>query len=146
MLTYPTVGIALALADVSNVTYVVLPPRASEGFHNPPHPMLFILLSGLAHVTVPDSSKDEIWVMEGLNGLLVATDLTGRGHVTEYPSDKETVALQLPFRDGKIAEHEVLYRGACQASSQVQPNCQETGPAYADSNAGPEQYALRHLI
>ena len=37
--TYPTVGRSLPLANVSNVTYVALPPRSGEGIHNPPHPM-----------------------------------------------------------------------------------------------------------
>lgn len=36
---YPTVGMSLPLANVSNVTYVALPPRSGEGIHNPPHPM-----------------------------------------------------------------------------------------------------------
>ena len=39
---YPTVGAAVALADVTNVTYVVLPPRSGEGLHKPPHPMLVL--------------------------------------------------------------------------------------------------------
>jgi len=133
---YPTVGSALYLADTSNVTYVVLPPRSGEGLHKPPHPMsvppppcglsytivwfltlssilrLFILLSGLAHVTLPHG-EDEAWIMEGVNGLVVATDVTGVGHYTEYPSDKETVALQLPFLNGIVPGHEVLHSGAC---------------------------------
>lgn len=37
---YPTVGSAISgLANVSNVTYVTLPPRSEEGLHKPPHPM-----------------------------------------------------------------------------------------------------------
>lgn len=37
---YPTAGSAIiGLADVSNVSYVVLPPGSEEGLHNPPHPM-----------------------------------------------------------------------------------------------------------
>lgn len=36
---YPTVGMSLPVANVSNVTYVALPPRSKEGIHNPPHPM-----------------------------------------------------------------------------------------------------------
>jgi hypothetical protein len=36
---YPTVGMALQLADTSNLTYVVLPPRSKEGLHKPPHVM-----------------------------------------------------------------------------------------------------------
>ncbi|KAJ9148456.1 hypothetical protein NKR23_g4937 [Pleurostoma richardsiae] len=102
---YPTVGSALYLADTTNVTYVVLPPRSGEGLHKPPHPMLFILLSGLAHVTLPHG-EDEAWIMEGVNGLVVATDVTGVGHYTEYPSDKETVALQLPFLNRIVPGHE----------------------------------------
>jgi hypothetical protein len=115
---YPTVGMALALANVSNLTYVVLPPRSKEGLHKPPHIMFFVLLSGLAHVTLPDGS-DEVWIMEGVNGLIVAADTTGIGHYTEYPSDKETVALQIPFADGKVPAHDVLKEGACHSTSQV---------------------------
>ena len=37
---YPTVGQSITgLAAVRNVSYVVLPPRSSEGLHKPPHPM-----------------------------------------------------------------------------------------------------------
>lgn len=42
--TYPTVGSAITgLADVANVSYVVLPPRSEEGLHKPPHPMCVTL-------------------------------------------------------------------------------------------------------
>ena len=38
--TYPTVGDSIiGLADVTNVSYVVLPPKSTEGLHKPPHPM-----------------------------------------------------------------------------------------------------------
>ena len=38
--TYPTVGESIpGLADVANISYVVLPPRSGEGIHKPPHPM-----------------------------------------------------------------------------------------------------------
>lgn len=37
---YPTTGEAIAgLAEVTNVSYAVLPPRSNEGIHKPPHPM-----------------------------------------------------------------------------------------------------------
>lgn len=43
---YPTVGEAIPdLADVSNVSYVVLPPRSNEGLHKPPHPMFVLLIN-----------------------------------------------------------------------------------------------------
>jgi hypothetical protein len=39
--SYPTVGDSISgLADVTNVSYVVLPPKSGEGIHKPPHPML----------------------------------------------------------------------------------------------------------
>ena len=133
---------SLALGDVSNITYVALPPRSGEGIHNPPHAMfvypqgrdrcsirhhpltssliyrLFVLLSGLAHVTLPDG-HDEAWIMEGVNGLLLAADANGVGRYTDYPSDKTTIALQVPFRDGVIPEHTIVHSGACKSDSQV---------------------------
>jgi hypothetical protein len=93
---------------------------------------LFVVLSGLVHVTLPGSSYDA-WIMEGVNPVLVAADLTGSGHTTEYPSNKETVALQLPFLDGKAPEHEVLHRGACTAMKQVQDNCDDHVTAGSNS-------------
>ena len=39
--SYPTVGDSISgLAQVTNVSYVVLPPHSGEGIHKPPHPML----------------------------------------------------------------------------------------------------------
>ena len=66
---------------------------------------------------------DDVWIMEGVNGLLVANDVTGIGHYTDYPSDKETVALQLPFRDGKLPDHVVVRNGSCKVANQVQEQC-----------------------
>ena len=38
--SYPTVGESISgLADVTNMSYVVLPPKSGEGIHKPPHPM-----------------------------------------------------------------------------------------------------------
>jgi hypothetical protein len=113
--TYPTVGKAMALADVSNVTYVVLPPNSKEGLHGPPHPMLFVLVSGQAHVVLPDYS-DELWITEGADNVIVATDTRGIGHYTNYPLKKETIALQLPFKDGIVPNHTVVGQGACNRS------------------------------
>lgn len=57
--------------------------------------------------------------MEGVNGLLVAVDVAGEGHYTDYPSDKTTIALQVPFEDGVVPSHTVVHLGACKSSSQV---------------------------
>jgi hypothetical protein len=107
---YPTVGKALPLADVSNITYVVLPAKSEEGLHHPPSPMLFVLVSGMAHVTLP-SSEDDMWIKEWENQVIVANDVHGVGHNTEYPMDRETVALQLPFM--RMPDYTVLHGGAC---------------------------------
>lgn len=111
---YPTIGASLPLADVSNLTYVTLPPKSAEGLHHPPHHMLFILLAGLAHVTLPsDPMSAGLWIMEGLNPVIVATDTLGVGHNTSYPSNKTTIALQAPFKDGMIPEHIIVAQGPC---------------------------------
>lgn len=44
---------------------------------------------------------------------MIAADYWGEGHFTAYPSDKETVALQIPFRDGRVPEHEVVGESVC---------------------------------
>lgn len=111
---YPTVGEALSLGDVTNMTYVTLPPKSQEGLHHPPHNMFFILISGLAHVRLPaDPNSDGLWIVEGVSPLIVATDILGIGHYTDYPGVKETVALQVPFQDGVVPEHKTVGDGAC---------------------------------
>lgn len=114
---YPTVGEALSLGDVTNVTYVTLPPRSQERLHHPPHNMFFVLLSGVVHVGLPgDPSSDGLWMREGVNPLIIATDTLGVGHYTDYPGDKSTVALQVPFKDGVVPEHTVIGDAACKIS------------------------------
>ena len=137
---YPTVGKSLPLGDVDNMTYVVLPPRSAEGWHRPPHPMFFVLLSGVAQVYVPRGDRlgaglsrrersrtlaevgsggisdgavdspdqplpdskhwDSITITPGsLQQVLIAadTDVRALGHLTFYPGNGETVALQIPL-------------------------------------------------
>lgn len=57
--------------------------------------------------------------MEGVNGFMVAADVRGEGHYTAYPSDKDTVALQIPFAGGQIPEHSVLHGGVCHGGRTV---------------------------
>ena len=74
-----------------------------------------MLLSGLAHVTLPDG-EDELFIVEGVNALIVAADVRGEGHFTEYPSDKTSVALQIPFKDDEVPDHRVVREGVCSPS------------------------------
>ncbi|KAH8203935.1 hypothetical protein TruAng_001877 [Truncatella angustata] len=110
---YPTVGTAVTgLADVSNISYVVLPPRSAEGLHKPPHPMFFVLVSGAAHITLP-GGDDELWIGNGEDGVIIAMDTQGVGHYTDYPSDQPSVALQIPFKEGVPPKHRVTNQGPC---------------------------------
>ena len=52
-------------------------------------------LSGLAHVTLPNSTG-EAWITGGKYGLIVAADRDATdGHFTRYPSAEDTIALQV---------------------------------------------------
>ena len=56
--------------------------------------------------------------MQSVNPVIVAVDTEGPGHVTEYPTDVETVALQIPFAGGKIPQYKVLHGGVCETGKQ----------------------------
>lgn len=40
-------------------------------------------------------------------------DVSKYGHITTYPSDADTVALQTPFAGGIAPDHTVLHSGPC---------------------------------
>jgi hypothetical protein len=71
-------------------------------------------LSGLAHITLPQDPTKDLWIVGGKGGLLFAVDTQGLGHLTTYPSDRETVAIAVPFQDGAVPEYEVVKDGACE--------------------------------
>lgn len=73
---------------------------------------LVVFLSGAAHVTLP-FGKGDAFVLGGDNGIIIAVDTTGTGHNTSYPSNQQTRALQIPFKDGIIPPHVVVGQGAC---------------------------------
>jgi len=116
-----TVGaLNLFLGSLDNASYTVIPPRFHGGLHVDPAPQYVAFLSGLAHVTLPNvtypAPQEEAWIVGGKYGVLIAVDHAGvskYGHITTYPSDSDTVSLQIPFRDGKIPDHKVLYQGPC---------------------------------
>ena len=85
-------------------------------------------------MTLPDQD-DELWIMEGVNGLMIAADVFGDGHYTEYPSHKPSVALQLPFKDGVLPQHRVVSQGVCKPGT-------EPGEVSNTKGAGVEQLPL----
>jgi hypothetical protein len=101
------------ISNNTNLAYSILPPRFDGGIHTAPSPQLVHFLSGIAHVTLPQDASVDLWIVGGKSGLLFATDTTGLGHITRYPSDQETVSITAPFAQGMIPEHTVLTEGPC---------------------------------
>lgn len=79
------------------------------------------MISGSAHLTLP-VGEDELWIRDGINGLIIAVDTVGDGHYTEYPSDKPSVALQIPFQDGVAPDHRVVNHGPCDSAASIADN------------------------
>lgn len=93
---------------------------------SPPVNRWVIFLTGLAHITLPNTtttSKTEAWITGGKYGSILALDtpdVSTWGHITKYPSDQETVGLQIPLREEEgegggvvLPGHVVLYEGGC---------------------------------
>ena len=117
-----TVGaLNLFLGNLENAAHTVITQRFDGGIHNAPAPQFVAFLSGLAHITLPNSTADA-WVQGGKYGLIIAADsaeYSTYGHKTTYPSDADTVALQIPFESGYMPTHSVLYEGPCRCSEMV---------------------------
>ncbi|KAI9507874.1 hypothetical protein F5148DRAFT_980750 [Russula earlei] len=115
-----TVGASiLQLGNVANMSYSVIPPGFNAGLHNAPATQWVAFLSGLAHVTLPDSS-DEAYFFGGKGDFLFAADTAAasiKGHSTKYPSRFETRVLQIPT-GGTIPQHSVLHSGPCETHQQ----------------------------
>ena len=48
--------------------------------------------------------------------MIIAADTSNvsqKGHNTDYPSDQETTAIQIPIHGGVVPEHTVLHAGPC---------------------------------
>ncbi|KAF8493995.1 hypothetical protein F5888DRAFT_1721520 [Russula emetica] len=104
----------LQLGNLANMSYSVIPPNFNAGLHNAPAYQWVAFLSGLAHITLPNSTVNA-YVPGGKNGLIFAADTAAvgaSGHSTNYPSNSETIALQIPT-GGTIPQHNVLYSGPC---------------------------------
>ena len=57
--------------------------------------------------------------MGGQNAVIIAVDTIKKGHITTYPSDDQTVAIQIPFANGLLPDHEVAYGGPCQDEEDI---------------------------
>ena len=76
--------------------------------------------TGEAVISFPNSTQTAT-IHGGRNGLIFAADtaaVSTFGHITRYPSRKETIALQIRTADGVVPPHTVLYAGPCGAQEQ----------------------------
>ena len=74
-----------------------------------------VFTSGRAHISLPNST-DKAIVHGGKRGLVIAADtidISQYGHITTYPSNENTISINIPTGDGKIPEHKCLYSGPC---------------------------------
>ncbi|OQE25117.1 hypothetical protein PENSTE_c006G06752 [Penicillium steckii] len=102
-------------SQAGNSSYSVLPAEFDGGRHNAPALQWVIFLSGLAHITLPNSTT-EAWIPGGKNGAILAldtADVSTLGHITKYPSKESTVALQIPLGEEGVPAHRVLHAGGC---------------------------------
>jgi hypothetical protein len=75
-------------------------------------------VSGLAYITLPGNNSTGAYVSGGEFGLIFAADtadVSAEGHQTQYPGITETVALEVPTKDGESPAHSVLHNGPCVA-------------------------------
>ncbi|KAI0031127.1 hypothetical protein K488DRAFT_87129 [Vararia minispora EC-137] len=110
----------LQLGNLSNASYSILPARFDAGQHTAPNVQWVVFLSGLAHITLPNTTlpisnktayATEAWVAGGAYGTILATDVaefSKAGHLTSYPSGEETRVLQIPIEGGEIPAHTVV--------------------------------------
>ena len=58
----------------------------------------------------------------GQFGIIIAADTANvsmLGHITTYPGDTETVALQIPTAGGVVPAHSILHGGPCTSEEQA---------------------------
>jgi hypothetical protein len=93
--------------DVDTDTFAALAAKVGEGdvrvnrtpnpslleFHNAPRRQYVVLLSGAMEVEIGDGTKRQF----GPGDVLVAEDLTGKGHITRNIGDEPRISLAVPL-------------------------------------------------
>ncbi|CAF9943571.1 MAG: hypothetical protein ALECFALPRED_000705 [Alectoria fallacina] len=103
------------LGETGATSYTLLPPQFDGGLHNAPVVQWVSFVSGLAVISLPNSTESAT-IHGGRNGLILAADtrnVSTLGHKTVYPSKEETVGIQIPTRNNDIPAHTVLHAGPC---------------------------------
>ena len=79
-------------------------------------------IGGEAVISLPNSTQIAS-VPGGRRGLILAVDtanVSTLGHITNYPSNEETVALQIPTLNNQVPAHTILHDGPCKLEEQNQ--------------------------
>ncbi|KAI9712067.1 MAG: hypothetical protein M1820_001776 [Bogoriella megaspora] len=96
-------------------SYGIIPAEFNGGLHNAPVVQWVAFIAGEAVISLPNSTQ-QARIQGGRHGLILAADtanVSTLGHITNYPSKHETVALQIPTVNNEIPSHQVLHEGAC---------------------------------
>ncbi|TBU26100.1 hypothetical protein BD311DRAFT_808762 [Dichomitus squalens] len=93
------------LGDLTGATYIEVPTSAdhTQGPYNPSGPQLFVILSGNATITFPDSLEVLHVKASQLYAAADTHDVSGLGHITTVKAGSKLV--QFPFKDGVLPNH-----------------------------------------
>ena len=93
--------------DLDPDTFAKLAPKVGEGgvrlnqgpaksfsdFHNAPRRQYVVVMSGMMEIEIGDGTKRQL----GPGDVLVAEDLTGKGHVTRGVGEEPRISLAVPL-------------------------------------------------
>jgi quercetin dioxygenase-like cupin family protein len=72
------------------------PAKSSLDFHNAPRRQYVVIMSGVMEVEIGDGSKRQFVAGD----VLIAEDLTGKGHITRGIGEEPRVSLAVPLVAG----------------------------------------------
>jgi quercetin dioxygenase-like cupin family protein len=71
------------------------PARSALDFHNAPRRQYVVVMSGTMEIEIADGTKRQL----GPGDVLIAEDLTGKGHITRGVGDNPRISLAVPLAD-----------------------------------------------
>ena len=69
------------------------PAKSSLDFHNAPRRQYVVIMSGMMEIEIADGIKRQL----GPGDVLVAEDLTGKGHITRGIGEEPRISLAVPL-------------------------------------------------
>lgn len=93
-LSQAEVGLISNSIDVTTLLFGLIEDETEIPWHNPPQPQYVIMLKGAIEVEISDGTKRVF--KEG--DILLAEDVTGKGHITRAASQGKRKYLVLPVK------------------------------------------------